>query len=1512
MSALMLLGGTQAAVAQEVDRSKYPDYAPFDASKQKHMPQTVNRGSAKAMNRGQRPDHVNNALSMYYPPIFNQSGGSCGSAQAIGYMFTHEMNSWRNKDASLEENQYPTHFTWLFTTPDVPKIDIMVANGIPNVTTYGGRTYSKLFGYQDTDNYYFGWMQGYDKWYAAMFNRSKEFFYGPKVSRTDENSQEELKQWLWNRWGTEGYNDGGVAGFGVASGVSFGRIPATATNNALGVSNMYCVKTWGPVYNHGLTIVGYDDRIEFDLDSNGVYGEEGKNEKGAWIICNSWGNWCNAGFIYCPYAFSYCVYADGRPQLDWATELYVHRPDFEPQRTIKLLMDYDHRWELELSAGISQDTSATKPDATTKFVHFSGTRKYDVDNVSPAVPMLGRWADGYHYEPMEFGYDLTDLGQRFDKSKSLKYFFYVNTKVGGVGTGHLYKASIMNYEFDRDNPIEIPFDIDTIDIKGGEATLCVSVVVPGEALNPPLNATLNGTTLSWSAPVIATLPLDKYYIYSGNTLIDSVSASKKSYAVKDKSGIYSISAKYTYNDKALESEKSNTASNPFIITNTDNKVLQLNEDGVTIPNAITKAMPQGTIEFMVKPKTLGGSLNKMGNPDNNFFINISASGQISAGWSTKNTTDFANTAAGAIKANKWYHVAVVVDGNTLTIYVDGMKKKATTSTNYSGIPAIGDFAIGLADAPMNATIDEFRIWKTARTMAEIYGGKDDFISNPASLNDLVAYMPMDLIEDNGETKVREYALTNHGLFANDNYAQATDATILKGSKLATNLAITCDKDTIEAGNPMKFVATSPISTTKWEWSTPGAENEAYSSQAPYIVYNKAGEYTINLTITKADNTTATVSKDIVVSPAQLPVADFTTPELTKNAGETFSFVNRSTGANASYTWTMTGARNETSQTTNATATYDVPGTYMVTLTATNSTGSSSKSKTITVKAAAPTPQFAINPSNIMLGETTYLLDKSRGTASDWLWTLDNGKHVTIVNGKNSSFTPTRPGVYDITLQASNEIGSNKLTQKKLLYVSNADAKNSLSFSGNEKVNFNCPLSVNSKTWTIEWWMNPSQYTGAGGFYTDNDFANMHGIANGAYQLIFNGASLKSQDNYVILNEWHHYAITYSLGTVKFYRDGELFQTAPTKLTYTIGKWTGNMSISNSDTPFKGLIDELHIWSKVLGDAAIKENANAPLQGDESGLALYYNFNQGQGNVTDQTANGNDGVREGFGPDGDAWPITLGVFTLDLDGTTATDEDVTSQYLTNYERPFVYNESEIVNNYSSNRFYALQQGTDNSTWQLRGSVTEDGTTTGVYVDKNYSYDFCVATNYFNFGSTLSNHRAYQTVLLPAGKYKFSLDNSSYYGTYSNCYIVATPGSELSVNDNLNKSLAYTALSDGSSVEFVLGEETEVSLGVLYNFDGYARYNISAFSLTKQDVDIIQGDGQTSIYESIRNGNVQEAYGRDGGIMVASQEKKNFTIYNANGQCVFNDTIHGVHFLPFDKGIYIVNGQKVLVK
>ena len=84
---LMLSGNV---VAQDVDLTKYPDYSPKTYPNALLM---VRKSVMKASGEvSQRPSHVNNADYKFMSPVFNQDGGSCGSASRIRYMFTHELN----------------------------------------------------------------------------------------------------------------------------------------------------------------------------------------------------------------------------------------------------------------------------------------------------------------------------------------------------------------------------------------------------------------------------------------------------------------------------------------------------------------------------------------------------------------------------------------------------------------------------------------------------------------------------------------------------------------------------------------------------------------------------------------------------------------------------------------------------------------------------------------------------------------------------------------------------------------------------------------------------------------------------------------------------------------------------------------------------------------------------------------------------------------------------------------------------------------------------------------------------------------------------------------------------------------------------------------------------------------------------------------------------------------------------------------------------------------------------
>lgn len=252
-----------------VNRETYPDYSD---SVNPDMTMLGHAGMQKSAARndgarGQRPAYVNNAEQKFFPPVFNQDGGSCGSASRICYMFTYELNAYRDLNGKDPQNYYPSHFVWLLTNGNSGKNEFVTSIGVPSADTYGGQTYSSLFGSQDCAHNNFGWMQGYDKWFEAMHNRMLDPVNFPLNVGTEEG-RELVKNWLWNHNGDTSFKAGGICGIGVASsgGNYEGKIPSTTANIAAGVTGKKYVKAWGTQVDHALTIVGYDDRIEFDLE----------------------------------------------------------------------------------------------------------------------------------------------------------------------------------------------------------------------------------------------------------------------------------------------------------------------------------------------------------------------------------------------------------------------------------------------------------------------------------------------------------------------------------------------------------------------------------------------------------------------------------------------------------------------------------------------------------------------------------------------------------------------------------------------------------------------------------------------------------------------------------------------------------------------------------------------------------------------------------------------------------------------------------------------------------------------------------------------------------------------------------------------------------------------------------------------------------------------------------------------------------------------------------------------
>lgn len=1527
VSAALSLGLTSQAQTRQDKVNEVPDFVYGqnpDPSLMVHRTEARSKGINGVP---QRPDHWNNATLKFFPPIFNQAGPSCMGSSYVGYIFTNETNSLRNADGYLPENQYAIFFNWLLTRGGSSKGTMLRAVGDPNSVVYGGRTYSTKFGYQEWDELDFGWMQGYDKWYHAMHNRITENATFPMDVITEEG-REAVKQWVWNHNGDTDFHGGGVCYVTVGASMINGNIKKTAANEAAGVVGKRYVSCWGPSMNHALTIVGYDDRIEFDLDSNGVYGEKDKDEVGAWVVMNSWGDgWENQGWIYVPY--KYGAQCDHQ-KWPWKPEVQYARKNYKPLRTIKIKMDYSDRRGMNLAAGISADTSATAPSMTISFEHFKNVGA-SYASTTPQTPMLGRWLDGYHHEPMEFGYDLTDLSASYDRSKPLKYFFIINTRfisqnrTTEADSGHVYSCSLMDYEFDKYG-IELPFITETVDVPGGGQVTMLSVIVNGENIGKPTNLQIDGNTLTWQPAQDGSFIVEKYYIQADGVVIDSVAKDVNTYSVTDGSAAnYTVVAKCVSGDVVRLSEPTNSVRNYTpVIPSGDNQVASFNGGGFSCPNVISRRLNEATIEFWLKPTSTFNYNQDIGPGWGTFYMHSTSGSGIYYGWQSS-STDRATTNS-ILTLNTWQHVAVTIDGPVMSLYINGVRKSTFTSKNYAGLAEISNFIFG-REYGLNGEIDEVRIWSKARSNAELLRNYMLEVVNPAAQADLLAYYKMDLIDYNGQKMLRDCAKGHHAYLTNvDNMSTKVDNSFLKTTDEFRKAGFRYENRQYYAGDAIEFIPSGDMNTTaEWIWNVPDADVENLKLNRPTIVFPKEGTYDVTLTVKDlyGNVTDSTRTVEILPLSHEDVIADFDIVKADLPVGDHFSFINRSKGKGLTYEWSMPGAEVEKVTTVNAGAVYEEIGEYDVTLKVTSKAGTKQVTKKVTTRNIAPAIAFKVQPYSVVKGEPVFFEDESRYKPTSWTWEITNSKtHVVLIDNKGvdghskTSYQDLAPGYYNVTLNASNEVGRSSLTEPSVFVVTNANSFNGLQFqSPGELLTIKDALPATTRVFTIEWWMRPAELANAITMTNKEGDFTFQSTATGALTVKHGNKTSTSDDGFIIKGEWHHYAIVYSIGKVSYYRDGNLVNNNTTSLGITGVNLKGDFVIGNSTEGSHCIIDEFRVWNKMMSLEQIREVCNSPIEDIDAAetnlkLQVYMNFNHSGGDAVDLSSNKRNGVRSGFGPDGDAWVSSLGVFSLNF-GDELVATDITEGLMYNYKKPFITT-GKSVNFNGPNRFKELETGTARSPWVMKNYIVTDTVTTSVHIDVQKTNELTVETEWSSFASPLYNHLLYQTVELPEGYYRFSITHDRTDSKDPQVsYLVATLGDSLCDMKGIEQTLAAEMIAKSLSITFPMDQAGKVSLGVIYNMSGKVSYSIASFKIEKLDVvvkDVNQAEGIGSL---IDQGLIDRVRGMSGGVRVYYDDVTAVKIHDLEGRCVFNEFVSGNKFIPLRPGAYIVNGTKVVV-
>src|SRR5690606_37444725 len=215
---------------------------------------------------------------------------------------------------------------------------------------------------------------------------------------------------------------------------------------------------------------------------------------------------------------------------------------------------------------------------------------------------------------------------------------------------------------------------------------------------------------------------------------------------------------------------------------------------------------------------------------------------------------------------------------------------------------------------------------------------------------------------------------------------------------APNVSFAANSSTVCSGNTVTFNSNATTGASTYSWSFPGGTPSTSTQPNPTVTYATPGTYNVTLTANNANcglSNTLTRSNliTVVAAPPAAPVANFTASVPTVCAGNSITFNSSTTTGATSYAWFFQGASPTNSTVANPTVTYNNPGTYNVTLTATAGSGPCAlthmKSMTITV---SPEPTVNISPASAVLCTSPRQLTASG--ASTYTWSPATGLNTT--------------------------------------------------------------------------------------------------------------------------------------------------------------------------------------------------------------------------------------------------------------------------------------------------------------------------------------------------------------------------------------------------------------------------------------------------------------------------------------------------------------------------------------
>lgn len=444
------------------------------------------------------PAVVDNSQEIFMRPIFLQTNGACGQASGVAYNYTYEINCLRNlpaNDTAFTDNLYPTHYTYNFLNEGNPYVgswyykgwDIIMENGCPNITSWGGLAGD-----------YRRWITGYSNYYSGMHNKIDSIW---AIYVGSPAGLELFKHWIKHH--NAGDSTGGLGCFSIyMGGVVYDNLPPESAE-----PDKMAMVDWNSDSTgfHAMTFVGYNDSIKYDLNNDGLFTNDldinndsvvnmEDWEIGALKVANSHGlTWpendpYQDGYSYLPYRLL------AKPDVIWDHEVHVLRAKetYSPSITVKATVDYCGRELLKFKVGYGENAnvpSITAQHGTTfSCFHEQG----------------GIWCmQGNNSDSIEIG---LDFGHWYLKEDVGKIFLRIS-EFGDTlpNDGTINQFSIIDYRWNEIFELECEEPFPVVLAHNSSTTIAVDydLIVPGDDQIIDQNVNLFSNMVSRFNPTVS-------------------------------------------------------------------------------------------------------------------------------------------------------------------------------------------------------------------------------------------------------------------------------------------------------------------------------------------------------------------------------------------------------------------------------------------------------------------------------------------------------------------------------------------------------------------------------------------------------------------------------------------------------------------------------------------------------------------------------------------------------------------------------------------------------------------------------------------------------------------------------------------------------------------------------------------------------------------------------------------------------------------------------------------------